>query len=156
MTQTVCDYRRQLPICGREVPQKLSGFNFFQMIPGSRRLSQTATDLCFHIKFQGAGDRRRQSQAVAGSRRLSYDFMETRLEEADTMDRGKSKAAIKNLDPYLKWPSNRLLIFSTLTRSAYSFRRIGPDYLIAYAAFCLLKANWKFLGKIHLGLLNTV
>ena len=48
----------------RKVPQKLNRFNFFQVIAGSLRLSQTSSDLYFHIKFEGAGDR---SQAVAGS-----------------------------------------------------------------------------------------
>ena len=48
----------------QKVPQKLNRFNFFQVIAGSRWLSQTSNDLCFHIKFEGAGDR---SQAVAGS-----------------------------------------------------------------------------------------
>ena len=63
----------------REVPQKLSGFNFFQMIPGSRRLSATVADsyrFVFPYKFSRC---QRSTQAVAGSHLLSYDFMETRL-----------------------------------------------------------------------------
>ena len=35
-----------------------------QLFPSDRRLSQTSNGLCFHIKFEGAGDR---TQAVAGS-----------------------------------------------------------------------------------------
>ena len=73
----------------REVPQNLDRFNFFQMIPGSRRLSATVADsyrFVFPYKFSrcwrstlAVAGSRRQSQAVAGSRRLSYDNMETRL-----------------------------------------------------------------------------
>ena len=51
----------------RKVPQKMGTGSTFpkwsQAVAGCRRLSQTGNDLCFHIKFEGAGDR---SQAVAG------------------------------------------------------------------------------------------
>ena len=51
---------------------KLNMFNFFQVIAGCRRQPATvadSNDLCFHIKFEGAGDR---SQAVAGSLRVIW------------------------------------------------------------------------------------
>ena len=50
----------------RKVPQKLNRFNLFQVnagyrqlspaVAGSLRLSQKISDLCFHIKFERAGD----------------------------------------------------------------------------------------------------
>ena len=56
----------------REVPQNLNRLNFSQMIPGSRRLSATVAE-SYQFVFPY------NVQAIAGSCRLSYDYMETML-----------------------------------------------------------------------------
>ena len=59
---------RRLPAPATE-PGGVAKVEQVQLLSSDPRQSQTATDLCFHTSFQGAGDRPRQSQAMADSRR---------------------------------------------------------------------------------------
>ena len=103
------------------------------------------------------GDCWRSMQAVPGSRRLSYDYMETRLNDIMIPLTDKIKLLGFTIDSQLKFEDHIKALCQTANRKVSAFSRVAP-YLnhekgkILYNTFIMSKFNyfpliWMYHGK---------